>query len=207
MATDDPAGGSQLNNTAFYCAATTDHEARLVSELEVVFTGSGIVSVLAATRTIAPKLLPAALRVALAEASSTSAAATNMPPVSKQLSACPGAGLGEDAVAADVQCQGVSSDICFCIDGAVRCALARQASEGPALTAAGLVQRGDLQDAAQPFPWCQGGDDVHTWALLQVRGQLSLCNQYSSMPILQAACRAGQLVKHMQQLRMSSIGI
>jgi hypothetical protein len=74
----------------------------------------------------------------------------------------------------DLQCQGFAHDRCMCVGGHVRCVTANVAN--PALTLPRLVSPDMLQRAVdgEPFPWCDDGDLVEGWYLLQVCNPLSL---------------------------------
>lgn len=111
-----------------------------------------------------PKSIPEA------PSNANAAAALGIAPgaaLSASLDACgdsPGAAL----VAADVQCHGVPNDRCACVgNGSVRCVTAGAAAT---VTLPDFVARRDL-DSAAPMPWCEDGDMLDGWLLLQVRAR------------------------------------
>jgi hypothetical protein len=98
------------------------------------------------------------------------------------------------AVTADVLCQGVPNDVCMCVRGALRCVTAGTANMAnasgaavssdltSALTLPGFVTEADLvatEDGHAPS-WCQDGDDVSGWFLLQVLPCVVLLFSHSS---------------------------
>lgn len=138
-----------------------------------------------ATNTTATSLLMAVL----GEGAPSDIAVQSKPLDCGASAAQPAAGLVV-AVATDVQCQGVPNDVCMCVHTAVRCvtagtenlAIATGATVGrdpsSSLTLPGFVTEADLEamagTAAQSPSWCQDGDDVSGWFLLQVLPPLVL---------------------------------
>lgn len=91
---------------------------------------------------------------------------------------------GAAYVMVDLQCQGFVHDRCVCEGGHVRCVAA--SATFPTLTLPRLVSLDLLERAVggEPLPWCDDGDMVAGWYLLQVR-PLYLGGSSTVWPILQ----------------------
>jgi hypothetical protein len=162
-------GGAAIGVLSLYvtCAARESAPPSVLDQLAVTTGPAGVYRVTAYTRSVAAP-----------PASTTLAAALGLAPnatLAPALGSCAQAAGARAAeyVAADVQCQGVPHDRCACVDGGVRCVAA---GAGQTVTLPAFVAEKDLAIpaggvAAAPMPWCEDGDIVDGWMLLQVRAQ------------------------------------